>query len=170
MHPRAEGPGRDLAERAAAIGRLLNRIPTLAAKIGWGSLLDDAGRRACAATLQSVFGTWDEQLQDVFGPRPPSAKNAWRELARLVEGDVVRDQTYDSAPLRLAAGPREIDAWDLIDQALCRMTTQDHHSPALPLLRLLSTWRSLGIIEIVDRMHGSGVTLEQLMESVKLQL
>ena len=171
VHPRADGPDGDLGERIAALGRLLNRVPALAATIGWGSPSDIADRRACAATLQGVFGAWDERLRDVFGGQPPSVKKAWRELERLIEKDLTaRDQAGDGTLSGIATPPCEIDAWDLIDQALCRMSAQDHHSPALPLLRLLSTWRSLGIIEIVDRMHGSGVTLEQLMESVKRQL
>ena len=171
VHPRADRSDGDLGERVAAMGRLLNRVPILAATVGWGSPPEVADRRACAATLQGVFSAWDERLKDVFGGQPPSARNAWRELERLIERDLTaRNQTEDNAPSGSVAPPREIDAWDLIDQALCRMTAQDHHSPALPLLRLLSTWRSLGIIEIVDRMHGSGVTLEQLMESVKRQL
>ena len=49
------------------------------------------------------------------------------------------------------------------------MVEQDHHSPAVPLLRLLAGWRSLEIIDIVEKMKASGVTLEQLMESVKRQ-
>ena len=171
VHPRADAADGDLGERIAAMGRLLNRVPALAATIGWGSPADVADRRACAATLQGVFGAWDELLKDVFGGQPPSANTAWRALQRLIESDLATaDQADDETPSGSPAPPREIDAWDLIDQALCRMAAQDHHSPALPLLRLLATWRSLGIIEIVDRMHGSGVTLEQLMESVKRQL
>ncbi len=172
VHPRADCRDGDLGERIAAMGRLLNRVPALAATIGWGSPPPDvAGRRNCAATLQGVFGAWDERLKDAFGGQPPSAKKAWRELERLIEKDsVTSGQTDGDTASGSMAAPREIDAWDLIDQARCRMAAQDHHSPALPLLRLLSTWRSLGIIEIVDRMRGSGVTLEQLMESVKRQL
>ena len=155
----------------AALGLLLNRVPALAATVGWGSPANVADRRACAVTLHGVFGAWDKRLQDAFGGQPPSAKNAWRELERLIENDLnACGPSDDDTPSESPARPTEIDAWDLIDQALRRMTAQDHHSPALPLLRLLSTWRSLGIIEIVDRMHGSGVTLEQLMESVKRQL
>lgn len=171
VHPRADGPDGDLGERIAAMGRLLNRVPALAATIGWGSPPGIAERRACADTLKDVFGAWDERLQDAFGGEPPSAKKAWREVQRLIEGDLpAGDQSNGEGPSESLAPATEIDAWDLIDQALRRMTDQDHHSPALPILRLLSTWRSLGIIEIVDRMHGSGVTLEQLMESVKRQL
>ena len=171
VHPRADGPDGDLGERIAAMGRLLNRVPALAATIGWGSPADVADRRASAATLEGVFGAWDERLKDAFGGQPPSAKAAWRALERLIERDLTaQDRTDDDSPSGSAVPTRETDAWDLIDQALCRMAEQDHHSPALPLLRLLSTWRSLGIIEIVDRMRGSGVTLEQLMESVKRQL
>ena len=93
-----------------------------------------------------------------------------RPLKKVV-GTVVPSEAgeadQEGGPATLTPAPT--DAWDLIDQALARMVEQDHHSPALPLLRLLSSWRSLGIIDIVDGMKGSGVTLEQLMESVKRQ-
>ena len=170
IHPRADESDGDLGERVATLGKLVNQVPMLAATIGWGARLDIAERSASAALLKGVFGVWDERLQDAYGDRLPCAKDAWRELQRLI-GDVASpararaDAISADIPL-----PQAVDAWDLIDQAVVRLAEQDRHSPALPLLRLLSTWRSLGIIEIVDRMRGSGVTLEQLLESVKQQI
>lgn len=168
LHPRAEEPDGDLGERAAALGKLLNQIPTMVATVGWGGRVGDGDRLSCAAVLKGVFGAWAERLGDAFEADLPSASDAWRSLQRLV-GSVAAthdEQEAEAAPKDIAPA---LDAWDLIDQALERMVEQDHHSPALPLLRLLSSWRSLGIIDIVDRMKGSGVTLEQLMESVKRQ-
>ena len=168
IHPRADDSDDDLGERAAALGRLLNRIPVLAATSGWGT--DDSDRSACAEKLRAVFAAWTERLQAAFGSQVPSPTTAWQGLEALVGSGSMRpgESEGDDNP---ADGPRagSVDAWDLVDQALKRMRDQDHHSPALPLLRLLSSWRSLGIIEIVDRMKSSGVTLEQLMESVKRQ-
>ena len=170
IHPRAEESDDDLGERAAALGRLLNRIPTLAATIGWGA--SDAGdRSACVSTLRKVFDPWAERLQVAFGNQMPSGTAAWEALQAVLGTEwLAADQVRVDGDAPSGPTPRNTDAWDLIDEALSRMREQDHHSPALPLLRLLSTWRSLGIIEIVDRMTGSGVTLEQLMESVKRQI
>ena len=171
VHPRAEDADDDLGERAAALGRLLNRIPTLAATVGWGSQhLGDRDMLACAETLRGVFGAWTTRFEPTFGADLPSCADAWQALKKVV-GTVVPSEASEAdqegGPATLTPAPT--DAWDLIDQALARMVEQDHHSPALPLLRLLSSWRSLGIIDIVDGMKGSGVTLEQLMESVKRQ-
>ena len=167
LHPRADEVDGDFGERAAAVGRLLNGIPTMVATVGWGARAGDGERVHCAVTLRGVFDAWAERLGDAFGPDLPSVGDAWRSLQRLVGGLGASDadpvETLEESALQ------SVDAWDLVDQALERMVEQDHHSPALPLLRLLSSWRSLGIIDIVDQMKTSGVTLEQLMESVKRQ-
>ena len=166
VHPRAEDE--DLGERVATLGRLLNRVPTLAATVGWGGgHVGDSDMLACAETLRGVFTAWTERFEQAFGADLPSSADAWQALRGLVGSVVPSEPEEEAAPATVTAAPT--DAWDLIDQALTRMVEQDHHSPALPLLRLLSSWRSLGIIDIVDRMKGSGVTLEQLMESVKRQ-
>jgi hypothetical protein len=168
VHPRAEDADDDLGERAAALGRLLNRIPTLTATIGWGGQhLGDRDMLACAETLRGVFGVWTARFEEAFGADLPSCADAWQALKKMVGTVVPSEAQEEGGPATVAAPPT--DAWDLIDHALARMVEQDHHSPALPLLRLLSSWRSLGIIDIVDGMKGSGVTLEQLMESVKRQ-
>ena len=167
LHPRADEVDGDFGERAAAVGKLLNRIPTLVATVGWGTRAGDSERVHCAVTLRGVFDAWAQRLGDALGPDLPSVGDAWRSLQRLVGGVGASDA--DAVETAEESVPRSVDAWDLIDQALERMVEQDHHSPALPLLRLLSSWRSLGIIDIVDQMKTSGVTLEQLMESVKRQ-
>ena len=166
VHPRAEDADDDLGERAATLGSLLNRVPTRAATIGWGSQrVGDGDMLACAETLRGVFTAWTARFEPAFGADLPSCADAWQALKGLVATVVPSEP--DEAGATVTASPT--DAWDLIDHALARMVEQDHHSPALPLLRLLSSWRSLGIIDIVDAMKGSGVTLEQLMESVKRQ-
>jgi len=170
IHPRADEFDGDLGERAAALGKLLNQIPPLCATVGWGGRVGDAERVASAGALKDVFGSWTARLEPAFGTDLPSSVEAWRALQALV-GTVAApaaaadDETAGDA----VAVPPPTDAWDLVDQALERMVEQDHHSPALPLLRLLSSWRTLGIIDIADRMRGSGVTLEQLLASVKQQ-
>ena len=169
LHPRADEFDGDLGERAAALGKLVNRIPTLVATVGWGGHVGDRERVGCATALRGVFGVWSERLGEALGADLPSTGDAWQSLQRLVGGVVATDADADPEAMPVDAAPPTLDAWDLIDQALERMVEQDHHSPALPLLRLLSSWRSLGIIDIVDRMKTSGVTLEQLMESVKRQ-
>ena len=169
LHPRADELDGDLGERAAALGKLLNQIPTLVAMVGWGGHAGDGERVNCAATLKGVFGAWAERTEAAFEADLPSTGDAWRSLQRLVGRVGATDADPDAEATLEDFGRPTLDTWDLIDQALERMAEQDHHSPALPLLRLLSSWRSLGIIDIVDRMKASGVTLEQLMESVKRQ-
>ena len=167
IHPRADEFDGDLGERAAALGKLLNQIPPLCATVGWGGQVGDAERVASAGLLKDVFGSWTARLEPAFGTDLPSSVEAWRALQALV--GTVAAPAADDETAGDAAVPPPMDAWDLVDQALERMVEQDHHSPALPLLRLLSSWRTLGIIDIADRMRGSGVTLEQLLASVKQQ-
>lgn len=170
IHPRADEVDGDLGERAAALGKLLNQIPPLCATVGWSGQVSDAERVASAAALKDVFGSWTARLEPAFGTDLPSSVEAWRALQALV-GPVAAPAAAadDETAGDVVAVPPPTDAWDLVDQALERMVEQDHHSPALPLLRLLSSWRTLGIIDIADRMRGSGVTLEQLLASVKQQ-
>ena len=171
VHPQADEVDGDLGERAAALGRLLNQIPGLVATVGWGPDAGDREMMQAAATLNGTFASWTSRLEPAFGADLPSAGDAWRALQRLVGHVTPASPAGDEGEggNEFSAAPPTVDAWDLIDQAFERMAEQDHHSPALPLLRLLSSWRALGIIDIVDRMKGSGVTLEQMMESVKRQ-
>ena len=174
VHPRADEFDGDLGERAAAVGRLLNRIPMLVATLSWGDGVSDAEMVTAATTLRGVFASWNSRFEAAFGRDVPSARDAWQALSGLVGNVAPTGQQGDDGDEESDIGPvviprQVVDAWDLIDQALERMVEQDHHSPALPVLRLLSSWRAKGIIDIVDGMKPSGVTLEQLMESVKRQ-
>lgn len=171
VHPRADESDGDLSERAAALGRLVNRIPVLAATVGWGRRGPEPENLACAERLHDIFEAWKERLGPAFGDDLPIAADAWNALRELVGPLAAGPEPAaeeDGETPRFAPAAT-VDAWDLIDQAFKRMIEQDHHSPALPLLRLLSTWRTLEIIDILERMKASGVTLEQLMESVKRQ-
>ena len=172
VHPRADEVDGDLGERAAALGRLLKRIPDLATTVGWGAETTRQRKVESSVALKGVFGSWQGRLDAAFGSNLPSSTEAWRSLRALV---------VDSAPSDGAAGeenaavPGEgtaapvLDVWDLIDRAVEQMGRQDRHSPALPVLQLLAAWRSLDIVEIADSMKQSGVPLEQLLESVKKQ-
>ena len=169
VHPRADG---DLGERAAALGRLLNRIPELAASIGWSAETDAQRKVECSATLGGVFDRWTDRLEPAFGPDLPSPSDAWRSLQGLVVASDESDglaAEMDSAMSEPGVPAPAADVWDLVDRAAERMARQDRHSPALPVLRLLSGWRSLDIVEIADAMKQSGISLEQLLESVKKQ-
>ena len=177
VHPRADENDDDLGERGAALGRLLKQIPTMAATIGWGPA--DVGTREqveCVTTLKGVFRPWSKRLEPAFGPELPAAMEAWRALQGLV-GSVnmsaaALDDDADSngEPFDTHASPPAFDVWDLIDRALEQIAVQDRHSPARPVLRLLAGWRSLDIVEIAEKMKPSGISLEQLLESVKKQL
>ena len=172
VHPRADEMDADLGERTAALGRLLHRIPTLAAVVGWGAEVGDEAKAGGGATLKRVFGAWKERLEPAFGADLPSSTDAWRSLQKLV-GSVVPadagDGVDDAAAGSVAAAPPVTNAWDLIERAHEQMLAQDHHSPAVPVLRLLIKWRPLEIGGIADLMKPSGISLEQLLESIKKQ-
>ena len=168
VHPRADESDGDLGERAAALGRLLKRIPVLAATIGWGAKAGSQARIEGSATLRGVFGAWRERLEPACGADLPSPTDAWRSLRELVVGADVSDGEA-ATPGDPGAPPPVADAWDLIDRAVEQLGRQDRHSPAVPVLRLLLRWRSLDLVEIADLMKASGLTLEQLLDSVKKQ-
>ena len=173
VHPRADESDGDLGERTAALARLLNRVPGLAATIGWGAETGDEAKAESSASLRRVFGTWRERLAPAFGPDLPSSTDAWRSLKDIVVAPVPHEDPHDGDPEEAtgAAGapPPALDVWDLIDRAVDGMSRQDRHSPALPILQLLASWRALDLVEIADSMKASGVALEQLLESVKKQ-
>ena len=173
VHPRGDEDDGDLGERVAALGRLLKLIPTLAATVGWHAETSARQKVESSATLKGVFGRWRDRLEAAFGADLPSPTEAWRSLQGIVvdpapSADVSGGEDAGMSGEGTAAAP-VLDVWDLIDRAVEEMDRQDHHSPALPVLRLLASWRSLDILDIVDAMKSSGVTLEQLLESVKKQ-
>lgn len=176
VYPRAdEEDEKDLGERGGAIGKLLHQIPQLVVQIGWGDKPPEISeRQAVTETLKNVFDSWTNRLEASFGMDLPSALDAWKSI-RTIAGD-------ESAPteagtpdqqgggVALGAASSGGDAWDAVERAAELMAQQDRHSPALPVLRLLGTWRGLGIIDIATGMKASGVSLEQLLESVRKQV
>lgn len=176
VHPRADEEDGDLGERIAALGRLLNRIPNLAAAIGWGKQEPSPEARAeTGTTLRGIFDSWTARLDAAFGSELPSRGEAWRSIQQLIgDADVPGAEAVESAegavPGQAVAVKPTTNAWDCIDDAIRLMEAQDRHSPALPVLYMLSRWRSVGIIDISMKMRVSGVTLEQLLDSVHKQL
>ena len=177
VHPRADEDDGDLSVRAASLGKLLYRIPTLARIVGWGEERPDLSQRRAAGTLlRGVFEAWEARLEPALGPSVPGRRDAWGALQPFVAEEIPKLESATGQVVgegREASGsvvPSEAaDPWDLIDRAVKLMTVVDRHSPALPLLRLLASWRDMGIIEIADSMKASGLSLEQLLESVKIQ-
>lgn len=176
VHPRADPDDGDLQERAAPLGGLINRIPALVASVGLGRQLSTADRFAAGATLRNVFEDWDSRLEPAFGPELPSGREAWEALKNLIGGQVAAPNggggggaTMEDMGLVAATTAPPADAWEVIESASRLMAEQDRHSPALPVLTMLSTWRSQDLIEIAEAMKRSGVSLEQLLDSIKKQ-
>ena len=173
VHPRADEDDGDLGERRAALGRLVRQIPTLAAAVGWGTDSDTMSREETAAALTGVFEMWAPRLGACYGGELPPPSEAWRALQGLLAGvrskfrDVESGDDASADAGSQAAAP--MDVWELIDLTIDRMSEQNRHSPALPVLRLVSEWRNLELTEISERMKASGVSIEQLMEAVRKQ-
>lgn len=172
VHPRADTEDeKDLGERAAAMGKLLHQIPQHVVKVGWGEKQPEISeRQAAAVILKGVFDSWTPRLEPSFGMDLPSAIEAWKTLQGLTkEEGLQEDNQADGEQQPSGSMPASGDAWNVIERAAELMAQQDRHSPALPMLRLLSTWRGLGIIDIATTMKVSGVSLEQLLESIRKQ-
>ncbi len=173
IYPRADPDDGDLGERVAPFGKLLNLVPDMVISVGWGVRPEISERQAIAEQLKGVFDVWSERLTPAFGGELPSSRQAWTALGKLISSDGGEAGVEDGAGG--AAGPGgggrlpDGDAWDLVERAAELMSQQDRHSPALPVLRMLSGWRSLGLVEIADAMKPSGVSLEQILESIKRQ-
>ena len=172
VHPRADPEDGDLGDRAAPIGRLMNSVPGLAATVGWGSNpIEIAERQAASAALIALFDNWSERFETACGPSLALPRESREALAPLlgVESQEQDDATAEQAQPGVQARP-SADAWELIELSSELMIKQDHHSPAVPVLRMLMSWRSLDITEVAEQMKPSGVSLEQLLESIKRQL
>ncbi len=179
IYPRADEEDGDLGERNAPLGKLLNAIPALVSTLGWGKEYPNEEKIKINTILKGIFNAWVARLEPAFGKDLPPRGDAWAALQKLlvqVQIAVAAQEEEDSGAAANAAqgmvvamGTVPIDAWDLIQRAIEAMDKQDHHSPSIPVLDLLLSWRSLGIIEIADGMKSSGVSLEQLLESIKKQ-
>ena len=173
VYPRADEEDGDLGMRAAPLGRLLNGIPALVQRIGWGGDVALTKQMETDRLLKGVFESWRERLEPAFGPELPSCEQAWSSLRQLTVGlsrqtGTEPEQNGEAAPG--GAQPIAADAWETLERAAALMAEQDRHSPALPVLHLLASWRPMGIIEIAETMKASGVPLEQLLDSVKKNL
>ncbi|MXX06149.1 MAG: hypothetical protein F4Y22_11405 [Gammaproteobacteria bacterium] len=169
LHPRADPDDGDLGERAAALGKLLNRAPNLAATVGWGASEPPLEARQRAATvLRGVFDRWTSRLEPAFGGEVPARDNAWKAIEEMLgEPTLSGAEAVGEGEQAPAAST---DAWVLVERAMEAMAVQDRHSPALPILRLLLNWRAVDILEIAESQRTSGVSLEQLLDSVRNQL
>ena len=173
LHPRADPDDGDLSERIAPLAKLLRRIPEIGATVGWGMQASQEQQDEARERLRSVFGDWTARLEPAFGPDLPSPREAWEALRKIV-GEVERPEgesedegrDVDTATRRTPS----MDAWDAIERAMTLMVEQNRHSPAVPVLRLLLGWRELDLVEISQRMRTAGISLEQLLDSIKSQL
>ena len=176
LHPRADGDDGDLGSRAAPLGRLMYQIPVLARTRGWGEARPALTRRlTTAALLRGVFEAWDVRIGPAFGPDLPSRGDAWTALQPFVMETLPerpRETMADASAIGTqtrSERARAADPWDLIDGAIARMTIVDRHSPALPVLKMLASWREVGITQIAASMKDSGISLEQMLESIEKQ-
>ena len=170
LHPRADPDDGELGERAAALGKLLNRAPNLAATVGWGvSEPPLEVRQQAAAVLRGVFDQWTARLEPAFGGEVPARDNAWKAVREML-GEPTLPDAEATGEGEQAPAASTADAWVLVERAVEVMAVQDRHSPALPILRLLLNWRSVDILEIAESQRTSGVSLEQLLDSVRNQL
>ena len=168
IHPRADPEDGDLGERVAAITKILKFVPQLSLAVEWGVRPEITERIEIATKLREVFENWADRLAPAFGPELPSCRAAWGDLSNIV-GTEVEMGDDDSQPGGGGGGGHGGDGWDLIERAAEVMGVQDRHSPALPVLRMLAAWRTMGLVDIADAMKPSGVSLEQLLDSIKRQ-
>lgn len=174
VHPRADPEDGHLGERAAPLGKMLLRMPALAATVGWGGSEPEISQRAEASTrLRGIFQDWQARFEPAFGSELPSKENAWNALRPLlVAAEGVDEEDEEDADPDAPAGvaaPPSTNAWDLVERAAELMAQQEAHSPALPMLRLIATWRSRDLVEIMQSMSQAGTALEPLLQSMKQQ-
>jgi len=174
VHPRADPDDGDLFERGAPIGRLIREVPVLASTLGWGPDTPDAAtQQQVKASLKETFDTWSDKLSEPLGDSLPLVKEAWESIRALLPGEEAAPEeaegevTVSADGTVVAAAPAVVDAWDLLDKAFDRMQVQDRHSPSVPMLRMIISWRELGIEEISNFMKQSGVSLEQMLDSIR---
>ena len=175
VHPRADPEDGDLAERAAPLGKLLFRIPILASTVGWGpngeGTVDE--RRETAHNLHQAFDDWQDRLGPALHSSLPAVAEAWQALqpfAALGAEDAAPQDTEAASDATASVAPvRTTDPWELIQRAEELMRETAPHSPALPVLGMLLRWRNMNIIDVMLAMRASGLTLEQLLEAIRMQ-
>ncbi len=172
FHPRADEEDGDLDERSASLGKLLNRMPQLAATLAWGDKEPPLDARHEAATiLRGIFEHWTTRLEAAFGAKIPPRDTVWPAIRKLIgEAQLTGTESEEEGDSMSMLPGGSVDAWDLVERAVEAMSQQDKHSPALPILKMLLNWRSADILDIVELQRNSGVTLEQLLESARNQI
>ena len=105
-----------------------------------------------------------------LGSSLPSVTDAWvalRPFAPSVAEDIdeATEMAQDEDTPTLA---RTVDPWELLERAEELMQVSAPHSPALPVLRMLLRWREKDIIDVMVAMRGAGLTLEQLLEAIRM--
>ena len=177
IHPRADDEDEtDLGERAAPLAKLLHRIPALAATLGWGNTPESPERFATATRLESLFANWAARTQAALGNDAPSASAAWQAL-RPVLAPVLTQAGSEAGSKPEGPGARtsqdtapDSDAWDVLERACELMANQSPHSPAIPALRVVASWRSLDLLEVAHRLKPSGITLEAQLDAYRKYL
>ena len=174
VHPRADEEDGDLGERAAPLGKLLYGIPDLVRTVGWGPQGEGTGeeRLETGQNLRHVFTRWEERLGPALGASLPSVSDAWQALRPYAPSvaentEEATEMVADEVTPTLA---KTVDPWDLIERAEDLMQISAPHSPALPVLGMLLRWREKNIIDVMLAMRASGVTLEQLLEAIRVQM
>lgn len=173
VHPRADPEDGDLFERSAGIGKLIRSIPILTKTKGWGVNTPDLEvQNELKVIAEDIFTKWEDLFGTALGDGIPSAREAWQAIKMLLPGvgatsEGGGDQLQQTGVAGQALAPVIVDAWELLDKAVDRMKEQDRHSPSIPLLRMILSWRDMGIEEIADVMKQSGVSLEQTLDSIR---
>ena len=176
IHPRAdEQDPNDRMERAASLGKLMNHVATLAATIGWGRTEDADEQGRTAKALKKLFSEIGDRSKPALGADSPSTRDAWTGLQKLVggvleEGAEANEQPLDGAQTPGAApgaGRRaSANAWETLERAAELMQEQSPHSPTVPLMKVMLTWRELDLIEVARRMKAAGTALDTLLETL----
>ena len=173
VHPRADPDDGHLGERAAPLGRLLARIPSLAATVGWGRNEPEVSvRNDVTGRMQALFQDWSTRLGTAFGSELPSKESAWSALSPVLGTVQIAEELTDEEGAILGASMAQAPSaspWDLVDRAAELMAQQERHSPAVQVLRLISTWRSRDLVEIMESMSSTGMQLEQVLQSMRQQ-
>ena len=181
IHPRADDEDdSDLGERAAPLAKLLHRVPALAATLGWGNTPESPERLATATRFESLFANWAARTQAALGNDAPSASAAWQALKPVLAPvlaqagsdagiETGREQKGPQARTSQGAVP-DSNAWDVLERACELMAKQSPHSPAIPALRVVASWRNLDLLEVAHRLKPSGITLEAQLDAYRKYL
>ena len=177
VHPRADDEG-DVAERYAALARALCAAPRYAAILGWGKTSAPPERTAAAKRLFAVFSRWESTLAVAFADDVPAPTQAWRAL-KAIDGfeHVLRAAEAGLMPIPVdrtdigaGASAPGVDSWEQLDRLIATMQVSNPHSPALLLMRLVSTWKGRDVAYIVRSMSDSGLGFDVFVKAVHAQI